>query len=70
MNKFIGLIALAIVALGATSCQFRQDQDIDFLDLTAAQGLSFRVISQHETDLSDGIPNNCYLPDGTPESDD
>lgn len=66
MNKFIGLIALAIVALGATSCQFRQDQDIDFLDLTAAQGLSFRVISQHETDLSDGIPNNCYLPDGTP----
>ena len=28
--------------------------------------MKFQVIGQHETDLSEGLPSNCYLPDGTP----
>jgi hypothetical protein len=31
--------------------------------------MKFQVISQHETDLSDGLPYNCFLPDGTPVND-
>ncbi|MBO4454524.1 MAG: hypothetical protein J5761_05675 [Paludibacteraceae bacterium] len=48
------------------SCRFREDMSVDFTDLEAAKGLKFQVISQSETDLSQGLPYNCYLPDGTP----
>ena len=47
-------------------CRFGHEESVDFLDLDAAKDLKFRVISQQETDLSDGLPDNCYLPDGTP----
>ena len=47
-------------------CQFRKDEYVDFTDIEGAKGLKFQVIGQHETDLSGGLPNNCYLPDGTP----
>ena len=49
-----------------TACQFHDDPWVDFTDTTNVQGLKFRVISQSETDLSNGLPYNCYLPDGTP----
>ena len=39
------------------------------MDLEAAKGMPFRVIGQHETDLTNGLPYNCYLPDGTPVHD-
>ena len=42
---------------------------MDFTDIEAAKGMKFQVISQHETDLSDGLPYNCFLPDGTPVND-
>ena len=42
---------------------------VDFTDLTAAKGLKFQVISQHETDLSNGLPYTCFLPDGTSVSE-
>ena len=49
-----------------TSCHFRQDEFVDFANIEAAKGLSFKVIGQHETDLEQGLPSNCYLPDGIP----
>ncbi|MBQ7997292.1 MAG: hypothetical protein IJ249_06455 [Paludibacteraceae bacterium] len=52
-----------------SSCQFRQEEFVDFMDLEAAKGMPFRVIGQHETDLTNGLPYNCYLPDGTPVND-
>ncbi len=61
--KRVIYIVLAIV--GLASCQFNHEEYVDFRDLEGAKGLSFRVISQHETDLSQGLPDNCYLPDGT-----
>jgi hypothetical protein len=35
----------------------------------AAKHTPFRVYAQHETDLTNGLPQNCYLPDGTPVSE-
>ncbi|MBQ3673288.1 MAG: hypothetical protein II928_02305 [Paludibacteraceae bacterium] len=60
---------ILLVLLCATACQFRDDYYVDYADLDAAKGLAFKVIGQHETDLSKGIPYNCYLPDGTPLSE-
>ena len=59
------LIALFVIAL-LSSCQFRDDTFVDFTDLDSAKNLKFRVIGQKETDLSQGYPYNCFLPDGTP----
>ena len=67
-SKLSGLIALAIFIFqfSLPSCQFHSNPFVDFTDIEAARGMKFQVISQHETDLSHGLPNNCYLPDGTP----
>ena len=67
-NKFQYIASFLIVALLA-GCRFRNDEYVDFSDIAAAKGLQFKVISQHETDLTDGLPTNCYLPDGTPVSE-
>ena len=58
---------LAVVALAG--CRFKDNECVDFTDIEAAKGMKFQVISQHETDLSDGLPYNCFLPDGTPVND-
>ena len=42
---------------------------MDFADLEAAKNTKFQVIGVHEMDLSDGLPYNCFLPDGTPISE-
>ena len=49
-----------------SSCTFHNDEFVDFMNLEAAKNMPFQVIGQGETDLSQGLPNNCYLPDGTP----
>ena len=49
-----------------TSCQFGKEEWVDFTDIEAAKGMDFKVIGQHETDLSHGLPFNCFMPDGTP----
>lgn len=68
MKKFrYTLLLLLVVAMSA--CQFRDDEVVDFTNIEAAKGLKFRVIGQHETDLSEGLPYNCYLPDGTPANE-
>ena len=59
-------ILLLLMAVWMAGCQFRQDENVDFTDLTGAGNLTFRVIGQNERDLSEGIPSDCYLPDGTP----
>ncbi len=61
------IILLLVVAMSA--CQFRDDEVVDFTNIEAAKGLKFRVIGQHETDLSEGLPYNCFLPDGTPANE-
>ena len=64
-----GLTALAVcllTALAVSSCRFHEDEFVDFTNIEAAKGLSFQVIGQHETDLEQGLPSNCYLPDGIP----
>ena len=63
--KNIKYTILLLLAILMVSCRFRNDESVDFTDLTAAKGLKFQVISQHETDLSSGLPYDCYLPDGT-----
>ena len=63
MKKFRYILLLLVVAMSA--CQFRDDEVVDFTNIEAAKGLKFRVIGQHETDLSEGLPYNCFLPDGT-----
>ena len=57
--KTISKVILAIVALSVTSCRFGREEFVDFTDIEAAKGLSFKVISQSETDLSNGLPANC-----------
>lgn len=54
-----------LTALVFSSCQFRQDELVDFANIEAAKGMAFQVIGQHETDLEQGLPTDCYLPDGT-----
>ncbi|MBO5619496.1 MAG: hypothetical protein J5902_05880 [Paludibacteraceae bacterium] len=61
-NKlYILLIAVTVLS----GCRFRDDYIVDFTDIAGAGDLAFRVISQRETDLSNGLPDNCYMPDGT-----
>ena len=55
-----------LAAISITSCHFRPDTVVDFTDIEGAKNLKFKVISQSETDLSNGLPYNCFLPDGTP----
>ena len=60
---------ILLLAICFTSCHFHDDEFVDFTNIPEAQNLKFKVISQHETDLSDGLPYNCFLPDGTPISE-
>ena len=55
-----------ILAVVLTACRFHDDMFVDFTDIEGAKDLKFQVIGQCETDLSEGLPYNCYLPDGTP----
>lgn len=64
MKKYIVISLAFLLVFG--SCRFREEEFVDFSDIEAAKGLSFRVLGQHETDLSNGFPDDCFLPDGTP----
>lgn len=55
-----------LLAILLPSCRFNKSESVDFADLEAAGNFKFKVISQHETNLSNGLPYNCFLPDGTP----
>lgn len=62
-----GLTVLSVFSFlfSLSSCRFRENEVVDFTDIEAAKNLKFRVIGQYERDLSEGIPYDCYLPDGT-----
>lgn len=60
-------MSIICIALAMTSCQWGSYYMVNFDELPAAtDGNMFRVTAQHQTDLSEGVPDNCYLPDGTP----
>ena len=66
MKHTFRYILLLILAAAISSCQYRKDEFVDFTNIEGAKGLTFQVIGQYERDLSQGLPNDCYLPDGTP----
>lgn len=68
-STHLSLYVVLLAAILLTSCRLHKYESVDFTDLSAAQNLKFKVIAQHETDLSSGLPYNCYLPDGTPVSE-
>ena len=65
MKSRFQYILLLILAGTISSCQFRKDEYVDFTNIEGAKGLKFQVIGQNERNLSQGLPNDCYLPDGT-----
>ena len=62
----LAVLSIIIFQLSFPGCRFHQDEFVDFADIEAAKGLTFNVIGQSERDLSEGLPYDCYLPDGTP----
>ena len=58
-------LLLLLIPFMLIACQFRNEDYIDFAAIETAQNLDFRVASQRETNLAEGIPEDCYLPDGT-----
>ena len=72
-TKWIRRIILVLIPLYfilcLSSCRFKEQEFVDFMNNEAAKHTPFRVYSQHETDLTNGLPYNCYLPDGTPVSE-
>ena len=67
-NTKIYILLLAVLPL-LTGCKFRNDEWVDFMNTESAKNVKFKVIGQHETDLSGGLPVNCFLPDGTMVAD-
>lgn len=67
MKKIIGT-ALIGISLVLTSCQWGDYYYVDF-DNVPTDTTMFRVTSKKYTDLADGIPADCFLPDGMPLSD-
>lgn len=68
-TKWIRRIILVLIPLSlflCPSCRFKEQEFVDFMDIEAAKHTPFKAYAQHETDLTNGLPNNCYLPDGTP----
>ena len=57
---------VVVMALLLTGCRFHDEAFVDFADTGSGAGMRFRVIGMSETDLSEGLPSDCYLPDGTP----
>lgn len=58
------LLLLLLPALLA-GCRFATEEYVDFSAI-ADDDMAFHVTGTQETDLSEGLPADCYLPDGTP----
>jgi len=58
----VPVIALAMIL---TSCNWGNYYVVDFDNPPIGDSTMFRVVTQHTTDLRNGVPDNCYLPDGT-----
>ncbi len=67
MKKFV---VIALAALALVSCNYKEETWINFMDLSQATGSDFKVFYQSVDNLSkDGVPSNCFVPDGTPIGD-
>ena len=67
MKKFV---TIALAALALVSCNYKEETWINFMDLSQATGSDFKVFYQSVDNLSkDGVPANCFVPDGTPIGD-
>ncbi len=64
--KYIKYQLIVLAAILLSSCKFKMQEDVDFLDLEAGKGMRFKVIGYNERDLEGGLPYDCYTPDGTP----
>lgn len=63
--KILFLVLLS--ALTVVSCNYDEESWIDFTDLSQITEGGFKVFSKKTDDLDkDGIPSDCYVPDGTP----
>lgn len=67
MKKITGII-LTGLSLVLASCQWGEYYYVDF-DNVPTDETMFKVTSKRYTDLSSGIPTDCYLPDGMPLSE-
>jgi len=59
---FIGVLSAIVLS----SCSWGDLFVVDFDNPPSGDSTMFRVTSRSYTDLSNGIPSDCYLPDGTP----
>ena len=66
MKRIAELILFLCLMSVLTGCRFHEDVFVDFGDAASGKGLRFQVIGQCETDLGEGMPSNCFMPDGTP----
>ena len=62
MRRKYAILLLLPVLL--TACKFGREESVDFTQITGLDSTMFRVVAQHEVDLENGFPMNCYLPDG------
>lgn len=62
MRRKYAILLLLPVLL--TACKFGREESVDFTQITGQDSTMFRVVAQHEVDLENGFPMNCYLPDG------
>ena len=60
-------MTVLLAALLVAGCDYDEEYWIDFTDLSQITEGGFHVLSQKVDDLEhDGIPANCFVPDGTP----
>ena len=60
-------MTLLLSALMLAGCGYQEETWIDFMDLSQITDGGFKVYSQKMDNLGrDGVPSDCYVPDGTP----
>ena len=60
-------MTLLLAALMLAGCGYQEETWIDFMDLSQITDGGFKVYSQKMDNLGrDGVPSDCYVPDGTP----
>ena len=67
IQRFNIWFAGIVIAVALSACSWGDYYNVNFDDDTSALDASmFRVTSRRYTNLSNGIPADCYLPGGTP----
>jgi len=68
LHSFTPSLTLLTIVLACvlTSCTWGDLFVVDFDKLPAGDSTMFRVVSRRSAESVNGVPLNCYLPDGTP----